>query len=628
MKNTPKRRGTVLIFVLIVVVVLSLAVLTFSKLMTSERRGATYSVRQKQSRLLAESGVEWLRLFLSQDQLTIEERGDIYDNIEFSGVLVTDGTTSGNQIAGGLSMSQSLNPMDVGRFYILAPKMSDDGSLIGEWTRFGLEDESAKINLHWIMQIEKEYPGMGRIILTRLPGVSDEVADAILDWMDDDDDAREYGAEYDYYEVLDPPYYPKNAVPDSIDDLLLVAGVTPQLLYGVDWNRNGMHDIGEPDSITLEDAFGVTDESLNLGLAAYLTVDSRESQLTPDGLYIKINVNTDDLEQLRTDLTERLGNEEWADYIVAYRQNGPSESQSDEAATETDIGGGNTSDGGGNTSGGQQQQQQPPSGGTTESGGTDAGLGVTGGMEGAASGGSGSSEIQNEIKSLLYLVGGSAGGIESPFSSDIGEMREYLPILYDNLTVKAEQMVGRINLNQAPRAVLEMFSTEFDDSDAAMEAMYSAMGIDPSMLESLLGGESEDSAASSLPTAGSLLEMLGIPMEEVDPLIQGILEMRIPDPAEAYQSDPDMMYPYWPYTLGITEDLETLKKIEPYFCTRGSVYRTQVVGKFDANSPVVRFEVWIDASLRPAQIIRIRELSELGPGYPPNVLGTDELYRY
>ncbi len=607
MKNTKESpRGTVLVLILIVSVLLTLAVFTFSQLMLSERKGAVYGLRQKQTRMLAESGVEWLRLFLSQDQLMIEERGDLYDNPDFCGVLVTDGTF------GESNLRSRLDPRDVGRFTILAPRLSDDGSLIGEGVRHGLEDESSKINLHWVMQIDKEYPGMGRIILTRLPGIDDMLADTILDWMDEDDDPREFGAERDYYELLDPPYTPRNAVPESIDELLLVDGVTPQLLYGIDWNRNGMLDLGEPDPYTLEEAFGVVDESLNLGLAAYLTVDSRESMLTPDGLSLKINVNSEDLTTLREQLLEVFEDETWVDYIIAYRQNGPSASSGD-AATSIEI-----------PSGGDSSGVQPPSSETPPDSSSATQPESTNTSQGETT----------KIKSLLDLVGGSAGGLDSPFSPEIADMQGYLPMLYDNLTLTEEPMVGRININQTPRAVLQMLSTRFDDSEAALESLYAAMGIDPAMLEAATsaasGGGSADensdssSSDSGLPQAGSILEMLGIPTEEVDPLIEGILEMRIPDPAQAAEYSPDMLYPYWPYTQGITDNLETIKKIEPYFCTRGSVYKTQIVGRFDAKSPAVRFEVWYDASVRPAKIIRIRELTELGPGYPPEMLGIDE----
>ncbi|MCL2303791.1 MAG: general secretion pathway protein GspK [Planctomycetaceae bacterium] len=605
-KKSP--HGTVLVLILVVSVLLTLAVFTFSQLMLSERKGASYGMRQKQTRMLAESGVEWLRLFLSQDQLTIEERGDLYDNPSFCGVWVTDGNPD------GFNARFRPDPRDVGRFTILAPRLSDDGSLIGEGVRYGLEDESAKVNLHWVMQIDKEYPGMGRIILTRLPGIDDMLADTLLDYMDEDDDPREFGAERDYYELLEPPYTPKNAVPDSIDELLLVDGITPQLLYGIDWNRNGMLDLGEPDPITLEEAFGVTDESLNLGLAAYLTVDSRESMLTPDGLSLKINVNSEDLQTLHGQLLEVFEDERWADYIVAYRQYGPQNSQAD-AATSIEI------------EQNQTEQERNSTSATTQAGSISF-----------------SQEATTKIKSLLDFVGGSTqiryeGGtgaqtLQSPFSPEIAQMQSYLPMLYDYLTLTAEPMVGRINLNQSPRAVLQMLSTRFDDSEAALESLYAAMGIDPAMLEAATsaasGGGSADensdssSSDSGLPQAGSILEMLGIPTEEVDPLIEGILEMRIPDPAQAAEYSPDMLYPYWPYTQGITDNLETIKKIEPYFCTRGSVYKTQIVGRFDAKSPAVRFEVWYDASVRPAKIIRIRELTELGPGYPPEMLGIDE----
>jgi len=609
-KNSP--RGTVLVLVLIVSVLLALAVFTFSQLMLSERKGAVYGLRQKQTRMLAESGVEWLRLFLSQDQLTIEERGDLYDNPIFCGVWVTDGTL------GGGNLRSQPDPRDVGRFTILAPRLSDDGSLIGEGVRHGLEDESSKINLHWVMQIDKEYPGMGRIILTRLPGIDDMLADTILDWMDEDDEPREFGAERDYYELLDPPYTPRNAVPESIDELLLVDGVTPQLLYGIDWNRNGMLDLGEPDPYTLEEAFGVVDESLNLGLAAYLTVDSRESMLTPDGLSLKINVNSEDLTTLREQLLEVFEDEEWADYIIAYRQNGPSAS-SEEAATSIEIPG-----------------AQPPGSGAQPPGSEDSSSAPQ--EENANSQGE-----TTKINSLLDLVGGSAGGLESPFSPEIADMQGYLPMLYDYLTITEEPMVGRININQTPRAVLQMLSTQFDDSEAAMESVMAAMGMDASTISAMLeaaaaanalaaamsgeeGSEDSESTPSDfeIPQVGTILEMLGIPAEEVDPLIEGILEMRIPDPVQAAEYSIDMLYPYWPYTQGITDNLETIKKIEPYFCTRGSVYKAQIVGRFDAKSPAVRFEVWYDATLRPAKIIRIRELTELGPGYPPEMLGIDE----
>jgi hypothetical protein len=59
-----------------------------------------------------------------------------------------------------------------------------------------------------------------------------------LDWIDEDDDQREFGAEEDFYSGMSPPYAPKNGPLDTVEELLLVRGVTPWLLFGGDVNRN------------------------------------------------------------------------------------------------------------------------------------------------------------------------------------------------------------------------------------------------------------------------------------------------------------------------------------------------------------------------------------------------------
>jgi len=57
-----------------------------------------------------------------------------------------------------------------------------------------------------------------------------EVADPILDWRDTDNTPRPQGAEDDYYTGLAAPYHCKNKPFDTVDELLLVKGVTPELL--------------------------------------------------------------------------------------------------------------------------------------------------------------------------------------------------------------------------------------------------------------------------------------------------------------------------------------------------------------------------------------------------------------
>lgn len=61
---------------------------------------------------------------------------------------------------------------------------------------------------------------------------ADVIVDSIMDWKDKDELHRLHGAESDYYQSLPNPYNAKNADFDALDELLLVKGMTPEILYG------------------------------------------------------------------------------------------------------------------------------------------------------------------------------------------------------------------------------------------------------------------------------------------------------------------------------------------------------------------------------------------------------------
>lgn len=60
----------------------------------------------------------------------------------------------------------------------------------------------------------------------------DIITDSILDWRDQDNFHLLNGAEDDYYEALPKPYSCKDGNFDTVEELLQVRGVTPELLYG------------------------------------------------------------------------------------------------------------------------------------------------------------------------------------------------------------------------------------------------------------------------------------------------------------------------------------------------------------------------------------------------------------
>jgi len=61
---------------------------------------------------------------------------------------------------------------------------------------------------------------------------ADIIVDSIMDWKDGDDLHRLHGAESEYYLSLPNPYKAKNAPFDTVEELLLVKGMTPEILYG------------------------------------------------------------------------------------------------------------------------------------------------------------------------------------------------------------------------------------------------------------------------------------------------------------------------------------------------------------------------------------------------------------
>jgi len=58
------------------------------------------------------------------------------------------------------------------------------------------------------------------------------IVDSILDWRDKNNLHRLNGAEDDYYLSLPEPYECKDADFDSVEELLMVRGVTPEIFYG------------------------------------------------------------------------------------------------------------------------------------------------------------------------------------------------------------------------------------------------------------------------------------------------------------------------------------------------------------------------------------------------------------
>lgn len=543
--NRNTRQGSALVLTLVVVAMLTLGAAAFFERMFAEHQAERAYGRQMQANNMAESGVEYCKALMMEDPETITQSGGLYGNANlFQGVLVNDDSMASAR----------------GRFTVVAPDLTTEGYYGG--MRYGLENESARLNLNTILFADQTEEGASRKLLMALPGMTESIADAILDWLDSDNDSRQLGAERDYYASLSHAYAPRNGPLGSIEELLLVRDVTPALLFGADLNRNGAIDGNEQNLVQIDNVDNSQGE-LNRGWAAYLTLDSAEANLTPDGKP-KIDVNMDNLEDLHKQLSEVLSADE-ANFIVAYRQGGAYTEKDDgkpissvkvdlkqrgnvRLNTILDLIGVKTriaKSAGGSSQSGQGQTGQG-------SGATQNGLGSTQGTQSATGGGSGGGNNSRVV-------------IAPAFPNERGAMQTYLPKLMAYVAVNSQPSIpGRLNINQAPRALIAGIPN-----------------LPPAALEQIISNRDV--------TMG--------------------------------QQRPDQKYETWLLQDGIVE-LAEMKKLMSLVTSGGNVYRAQIVGFFDENGPADRLEVVIDATQPTAPVVRRKwSLRSMGTGYTPEFLG-------
>ena len=119
--------------------------------------------------------------------------------------------------------------------------------------RVRLIDESGKININRANEdtLRRIFQNLGIDA-----GRADILVDSIMDWRDADDLHRANGAENDYYQSLTPPYTAKNGALDTVEDLLWIRGMTPDLFYG--YPEPGIQEVADGSNrVALRDLFTV-----------------------------------------------------------------------------------------------------------------------------------------------------------------------------------------------------------------------------------------------------------------------------------------------------------------------------------------------------------------------------------
>ncbi|MCH5374805.1 MAG: general secretion pathway protein GspK, partial [Planctomycetes bacterium] len=299
MKIARRQSGFIVLIVMVVIVMITLAGLAFVLNLSVENKAVHLQGDQRQLQQTLASGVEMVRGFLAQPPAQRQLAGGLVDNRPvFSDVLIDPDPAWGAT-----------------RFSVISPPLNAESS---GGLRFGLQNESARLNLAVLSAWDTAEPGAAARALMNLPGMTEPIADAILDWLDGDASPRPSGAEAEYYTSRGLPYEPRNGLPAVLDELLLVRDVSRASLFGADANFNYRLETDE-----LQQAEGTTGSwsSDQVPWARLLTLYSGEQNRTSDGA-IRIYLNDADLASLHRQLTEAFDRQA-ADFVVAYRQFGP-----------------------------------------------------------------------------------------------------------------------------------------------------------------------------------------------------------------------------------------------------------------------------------------------------------------
>ncbi|MCE5184698.1 MAG: general secretion pathway protein GspK [Planctomycetaceae bacterium] len=259
------RSATVLIVTIWIVLVLASLSIVFGQYVRVEAMAATNQASMTSAEMIANGAIQYAFAMLNQ--------------------------------ATGSGVSYASNPYEEvplgdGFFWIMRPNLQDDRHY-----DFGLADEAAKINLN-TASVE---------MLLKLPSMTAELANSIIDWRDSNQEISTGGAESEYYLLLEHPYYCKDAPLETAEEVLLVKGGDSLLLYGEDYNRNGVLDANENDAQASPPADN-SNGKLDSGFFHYVTVYSAEPNVDAQGnprINVRSNQNQSSvLELLKTVISE------------------------------------------------------------------------------------------------------------------------------------------------------------------------------------------------------------------------------------------------------------------------------------------------------------------------------------
>lgn len=126
-----------------------------------------------------------------------------------------------------------------------------------------------------------------------------EIVDALVDWIDEDDDESDQGAENSYYQSLKIPYDCRNGPIQNVEELLLVKGINREILFGVPgksaladfvtvYGEDGKLNVNTANSIVIRAFDPLISEELVGDFQEFRTDEQNKEQLSQPTWYKNI----------------------------------------------------------------------------------------------------------------------------------------------------------------------------------------------------------------------------------------------------------------------------------------------------------------------------------------------------
>jgi len=200
------KKGVALLITLWLTVILTILVLSFSFMVKTEAHSMASYKTGVENKFLAEAGIQRAIMEISYRNLYRNQ------NVRMEGyeAFQTDGTSYIGRLGDG--------------FY-----------------KIRIFDESGKLDINAMTDASGILLNNLLVRLGAAKETADTIVDSILDWKDQDEFRRLHGAESDYYLSLPVPYKAKNAKFDTLEELLHVKGMSPEILYGKGSRKGLVH---------------------------------------------------------------------------------------------------------------------------------------------------------------------------------------------------------------------------------------------------------------------------------------------------------------------------------------------------------------------------------------------------